>query len=143
MLAITGAEGMFSHIQSALVKAGSSNRTKVDWSTRDKLRDWKWLAGDIATLPTSIAKVMRHPPSIWQATDAAKSGMGCVLLDFTKQSEPIVWRQPFPVDIQSRWVSDVNPRGDISNSDAELCRVIGGHDVFAQNYDVRHRNITT
>ena len=56
MLAIPGAEGMFSPIQSALVKAVSSNSIKVDWSTRDKLRDWKWLAGDIATLPTSIAK---------------------------------------------------------------------------------------
>ena len=41
--AIPGAEGMFSHIQAALVNAGSSNRIKVDRSTRDKLRDWKWL----------------------------------------------------------------------------------------------------
>ena len=40
MLAIPGAEGMFSLIQAALVKAGSSNRIKVDRSTRDKLRDW-------------------------------------------------------------------------------------------------------
>ena len=100
MLAITGAEGMFSHIQAALVKAGSFNHIKVDQSTRDKVRDWKWLTGDIATRPTSIAEVVRHPPSIWQATDAAKSGMGCVLLDLTKQSEPIVWRQLFPVEIQ-------------------------------------------
>ena len=66
-----------------------------------------------------------------------------VILDLTKQAEPIVWRQPFPVDIQSRWVSNVNPRGDIKNSDAELCGVIGGHNVRAQNFDVRHRNIIT
>ena len=37
ILAIPGAEGMFSHIQAALVKAGSSDRIKVDRSTRDKL----------------------------------------------------------------------------------------------------------
>ena len=61
MLAIPGDEGLFSHIQAALVKAGSSNRIKVDRSTRDKLRDCKWLAGDIATRPTSIAEVVRHP----------------------------------------------------------------------------------
>ena len=79
MLVIPGAEGMFSHIQAALVKAGSSNRIKVDRSTRDELRDWKWLAGDIATRPTSIAEVVRHPPSIWQETNAAKAGMGCVI----------------------------------------------------------------
>ena len=102
MLATPGSEGMLSHIQAALVKAGSSNRIKVDRSTRDKLRDWKWLTGDIATRPTSIAEVVRHPPSIWQATDAAKAGMGGVILDLTKQAEPIVWRLPFPVDIQSR-----------------------------------------
>ena len=81
MLAIPGAEGMFSHIQAELVKAGSSNRIKVDRSTRDKLRDWKWLAEKIATRSTSIAEVVRHPPSIWQATDAAKSGMGGVIFD--------------------------------------------------------------
>ena len=90
----------------------------MDRTTGDELRDWKWLAGDIATRTTSIAEVERHPPSIWQATDAAKAGMGGVILDLTKQAKPIVWRQPFPVDIQSRWVSDVNPQGDITNSDA-------------------------
>ena len=37
MLAIPGAEGMFSHIQAAPVKAGSSNRIKVDRLTRDEL----------------------------------------------------------------------------------------------------------
>ena len=113
MLAISGAEGMFSHIQAALVKAGSPNRIKVYRSTRDELRDWKWLAGDIATQPTSIAEVVRRPPSIWQATDAAKAGMGEVIFDLTKQAEPIVWRQPFPVEIQSHWVSDVNPEGTL------------------------------
>ena len=64
MLAIPGAEGMFSHIQAALVNAGSSNRIKVDRSTRDELRHWKWLAADITTRPTSISEVVRHPPSI-------------------------------------------------------------------------------
>ena len=99
MLAIPSAEGMFIHIQAALVKAGSYNRIKVDRSTRDELCNWKWLTGEIATRPTSIAEVVRHPPSIWKATDAAKSGIGGVIFDLTKQAEPIVWRQPFPVDI--------------------------------------------
>ena len=85
---------------------------------------------------------MHHLPSIWQATDASKAGIGGVIFDLTKQVEPIVWRKSFPVKIQSHWVSDVNPRGDITNSDAKLCGFFGGHDVCAQNYDVRHRNIT-
>ena len=90
MLAIPGAEGMFSHIQAALVKAGSSNRIKVYWSNKDELRDWKWLAGDITTQATSIVEVLFHPLSIWQATNAAKAGMGGVIFDLTKQAEPIV-----------------------------------------------------
>ena len=143
MLAIPSDGGMFSHIQAALVEAGSSNRIKLDRSTRDKLRDWKWLARHIATRPISIAEVVRNPLSIWQATDAAKAGIGGVIFDLTKQAEPIVRRQPFPVNIQSRWVCDVNPREDIKNSDAELCGVIGGHDVCAQNFNVRHRDINT
>ena len=69
--------------------------------------------------------------------------MAGVLFDLTKRAEPIVWRHPFPVEIQSRWVSDINPREEITNSDAELCGLIGGHDVCAQNYDIRHQNITT
>ena len=64
MLAIPGAGGMFSHIQAALVKTGLSNHIKVYRSTRDELRDWKWLERDIETRPTSIAEVVRHPPSI-------------------------------------------------------------------------------
>ena len=84
MLAIPGDEVTFSHIQAALVNAGSSNRIKVDRSTRDKLRDWKWLASDITNRPTSIADVVRHPPSIWKATNAAKAGMGVVIFDLTK-----------------------------------------------------------
>ena len=86
---------------------------------------------------------MRQPLSIWKETDAAKSGMGCVIFDLTKQADTIVWSQPFPVEIQSSWVSYVNPRGDITHSDTELCGLIGGHDVCVQNYDVRHRNIIT
>ena len=101
MLAIPGAEGMFSHIQAALVKAGSSNRIKVDRSTRYELCNCKWMAGDIATRPTSITEVVHHPPSIWKATDAAKAGMGGVIFDLTKQAEPIVWHQPFPANINS------------------------------------------
>ena len=132
MLAISGAEVMFSHIQAALVKAGSSNFIKVDRYTREKLRDWTWLAGDIANRLTSIAEVVRHLLYISQATNNAKAGMGGMIFDLTKRAEPIVWRHPFPVEIQSRWVSDVNPRGDITNSDAELCGVIGGHDVCAK-----------
>ena len=64
MLAIPSAEGMFNHIQAALVNDGYSNRIKLDRSTRDEIRDWKWLAADITTWPTSIAEVVRHPPSI-------------------------------------------------------------------------------
>ena len=61
MLAIPGDEGMFSHIQAALVNAGSSNRIQVDRSTRDELRDLKWLEEDITNPPTSISDVVRHP----------------------------------------------------------------------------------
>ena len=69
MLAIPGAEGMFSHIQAALVKAGSSNCIKVDRSIRDELREWKWLAGGITTRPTSMTRWCINPrPSGKQPT---------------------------------------------------------------------------
>ena len=69
--------------------------------------------------------------------------MGGGGLDLTKQAEPVVWSQRFLADIQYRLVNNVNPRGGITNSDAELCGLLGGHDVCAHNFDVRHSNITT
>ena len=111
MLAIPGAEGMFSHIQAALVKAGLSNRIKVERSTRDKLRNWTWLAGDIPNRPTSIANMVRHLPSLWQATNAAKAGIGGVLFDLTKQAEPIVWRHPSPIKFNLAGLVMSTPEG--------------------------------
>ena len=80
MVAIPGAEGLFSHLQTALV-SNKSGRVRVTKSARDELCDWGWLAADISARPTSIAEVVRKPVSVVQAVDAAKSGMGGVAFD--------------------------------------------------------------
>jgi len=144
MVAIPGAEGLFSHLQAALVSS-KGDRVRVTKSARDELSDWRWLASDISTRPTSIAEVVRKPTSIVQAVDAAKPGMGGVAFDLFRpdDGEPLLWREPFPQEVQDRVVSWGNPHGNVTNSDLEQAAVNAGHDVVAQHVDVRHRTVGT
>ena len=144
LVAIPGAEGLFSHLQAALV-ASKRGRVRVTKSAQDELCDWGWLAADISARPTSIAEVVRKPASVVQAVDAAGPGMGGVAFDLFRpdDSDPILWREPFPPELQARLVSWDNPGGDITNSDLEQAAVNAGHDVVAQHIDVRHRTVAT
>ena len=68
--------------------------------------------------------------------------MGGFIFDtFSLTSHPIVWRTPFPQEVQDRLVSFDNPSRDVTNSDLELAGVIAGHDVTASGLDLRHQNI--
>ena len=58
LVTIPGAEGLFSHLQAALV-ASKRGRVRVTKSARDELCDWGWLAADISARPTYIAEVVR------------------------------------------------------------------------------------
>ena len=51
----------------------------------------------------------------------------------TRITRPIVWRDPFPAEIQRDLVSWDNPRGTVTNSDLELAASVGHTDVLAQH----------
>jgi hypothetical protein len=71
------------------------------------------------------------------AQDAAGPGMGGVhfvpLPDGSIQ--PMLWRSPFPLEVQHRIISNDNPAGTITNSDLELAASVAQHDVLASNLD--------
>ena len=56
-------------------------------------------------------------------------------------NEPILWRHPFPAEIQAALVSHSNPKGAINNSELELAGIIANNDVLANFVDVQE--ITT
>jgi hypothetical protein len=142
-IALPGSEGLFTHMQAALVKAGN-NRVRLTRHVHAELNDWAWILQSLGERPTSIAEVAKKPTSYGGDVDAAKPGMGGVAFNFRRPSErPILWRAPFPADIQARVVSFDNPTGDITNSDLELTGAVAQHDVVAQTWDVRHTTVAT
>ncbi|KAL7524573.1 hypothetical protein ACHAWF_001001, partial [Thalassiosira exigua] len=145
VVALPGGEGLFSHLQAALV-GNKGGRITVTKHVRDELADWKWVADSLVQRPTSIAETVQKPATRVGAVDAAKPGMGGVLFDLNDEGQltrPRLWRDPFPPDIQRRFLSFDNPKGDITNSDCELAGVVAHQDVAAQTTDVRHRTIGT
>ena len=143
-VALPGSAGLFTHMQAALVRAGSGHRVRLTKPVHDELDDWAWIVGTLGNRPTSIAEVVKKHPSYGGDCDAAKAGMGGVCFNLRHpEAAPVLWRAPFPSDIQARVVSFDNPTGDITNSDLELAGVIAQNDVMSQLWDVRHTTIGT
>jgi hypothetical protein len=73
------------------------------------LNDLERLAHNLASRPTRLAEIIPEHPSVIGSCDAAKPGMGGVL--FCPNQPPLVWRAPFPAQVQRRVVSYDNPGG--------------------------------
>lgn len=107
------------------------------------------LASDLASRPTRIAEILPTAPAFVGSCDAAKVGMGGVWIppdiptNRTPDHSPIVWREPFPSNIQESVISDKNPAGTITNSDLELAGVIAHNAIIAREVDVRERTVAT
>jgi hypothetical protein len=144
VLAIPGGRGLFSLLQTGF-KFKDKNRIRITPAIRAQLQDFEHLARDLGSRPTKLSEIAPDTPAALGACDAAGPGMGGVWLAATTQStlSPLLWRAPFPSEIQARLVSDKNPRGDITNSDLELAGTIGHQDILVQNRDCRDRTIST
>ena len=133
-IGIPGSAGLFGALQLGLTESGDG-RVKITKHIRAHLDDFERLAHDLCSRPTRIAEVVPEEPSVIRADDAAIMGMGGVI--FAQEESPLLWRAPFPDDIQARIVSADNPQGDLTNSDLEQAAMLAGADVMAHHYDVR------
>ena len=138
--AIPGSAGLFGAMQLGLKRA-DEHRVRITPYLRDHLEDFERLARSLATRPTRFAEIVPDYPSVIGAVDAAKVGMGGVL--FAEDQAPVLWRAPFPEDIQQRIVSFDNPHGDITNSDLEQAGVLAQADVANTTFDLRERTLAT
>jgi hypothetical protein len=131
---IQGSAGLFGALQLGL-KEADPHRVRITKHIREHLDDFERLAQDLCDRPTKIAELLPEHPTVIQAVDAAKAGMGGVI--FCEGEAPILWRQPFPPEIQRRVVSADNPTGTLTNSDLEQAALLAGADVANRAYDLR------
>ena len=143
-LAIPGLRGFFSLLQEAL-RHVEQRRLRLTSATHDFLDDIRWLVQTLHARPTRFREVVPTTLRTVGACDACQQGMGGVLFLPTKQGtfKAILWRAPFPAQVQNQLVSWSNPAGTISNSDLELAGTIAQHDVLAHEVDVRECTIAT
>jgi hypothetical protein len=125
-MALHSAKYLFSILQHQLITA-NSRRFRIKTLTRQTL--WARLIRNIRDNPIPIRTLVPHAPHYWAATDASLQGMGGFWLPASTapDTQPWLWRFPFPNTWQTRVVSQHNPTGDITNSDLELAAFITGH----------------
>jgi hypothetical protein len=148
-LALPGTRGLLSVLQEALChKSHDGKRLRLHRPVHDFLDDFRWLAKEVGSRPTSIDELVAQPPSMFVATDASGLGVGGVF--FLPGGRPYMWRKAFPHKVASQLVTADNPTGSVSISDLELAGTVAQSDVMCQLVDVLgqtthtvHDNMTT
>jgi hypothetical protein len=79
LLGIPGARGLFSHLQAAF-QHHDGKRICLSTEVHAALKDFRWLARDLARRPTRLAEILPTPKATLGACDAARTGMGGVAI---------------------------------------------------------------
>ena len=138
---LPGSRGLFSVLQDALSR-GDQGRVRLNRHVFDTIADFRLLADSVTQRPTRLRELVPVHPSDSGACDACRLGMGGVWFDLLDPTAPpIVWRAPFPTQVQLSLVTAENPRGTISISDLELVGTIAHKDVLAHARHVQERTI--
>jgi hypothetical protein len=139
VLAIPGGKGLFGILQTGFTHTEKS-RIRIDGPIRDQLDDFECLVLDLGQRPTRLAEIVPDLPLLTGACDASGAGMGGVWFGTINQP-PVLWREPFPTELQQRLVSSENRNGDVTNSDLEMAGALAHVDIAAQKWDVREHTI--
>ena len=121
---LPGSQGLFSVLQATLSK-GNKHRVRLTRHVFDVIADFRFLLDSLAQRPARLRELVPVSPSDTGACDACRMGMGGVWFDaLDLLAPPIVWRSPFPAQIQSALITAKCPRGTLSISDLELAATI-------------------
>jgi len=163
-LALPGARGLFSHLQSALRSRLRTTRLRLTTGFHHALDDFRWLQTNLDSRPTRLYELVPTHPVAHGFHDASAMGAGGVWFpepytsvrlhrarilerDGTwhtvspRTPGPTVWRCAFPPHVTSALASFNNPAGTINNSELELLGHFWHVDVAARTLDVRERTI--
>lgn len=162
-LALPGSRGLFSLLQDTLRHSRRDShphsRVAITANVQLILDDFRELFRDLQLRPTRLYELVPLTPTIHGNHDAAGHGAGgvwfptptarartttvCTSPHGRKRRRtrlhPVLWRMPFPRDIQDRLVSHSNPHGDLTNSDLEEAGAFLHQDCGAQCFDIRER----
>ena len=130
--------GLFTPINNSLAGTPAFIPLRKNGSVRRAFNDFSVLIRDLASRPTSVHELLQGASDAIGYCDAAGEGAGGVWFS-PDLPDPIVWRVPFPLDIQNAIVSDSNPDGTITNSDLELAGVVLHIAVLATVTNLYHR----
>jgi len=131
VLALPGGRGLFSTLQENFCHRETKHRLRLRSAMHDFLNDFRWLARDLISLPTSMLELVPSTPTYVGSCDALGQGMGGIWLPPTTSLPGLLWQTPFPTHIRRNLVSAQNPTGSITNSDLELAGAITHQEVLA------------
>jgi hypothetical protein len=134
-------------MQSAL-QTEKGGRIALHRGVHQALKDFRWIANDIASRPTRIQEIIPLNPSAMGDHDASGDGAGGVWFPTStidsriNESSPLIlWRFEWPQEIKDQLVTEDNPTGTISNSDLELAGGLLHLEAATQCLDVRERTL--
>jgi hypothetical protein len=132
-LAIPGVRGLFSTLQEAFRHPTEGSRLKLNKGVHDFLEDFRWLARELSQRPTRLGELLPGHPIAIGTTDAAGPGMGGIFFTPAPSgTQAFLWREPFPLQVQSKLITWDNPKGSLTNSDLELAGAVAQHYIVAQ-----------
>ena len=141
-MGIPGGAGLFSPLQVAM--AGDPKYITIDPYLKVALEDWRTIIHFLKIHPISVKQLVANIPNIVCYGDSCKQGAGGVLTPGTEPYKYIVWQVEWPLDIQRRLVTDINPKGDISMNDLELAGIVLTFlAVELTSSNIRHKHIGT
>jgi hypothetical protein len=132
VIGLPGSDGQFSLLQAWRSSRPRPNR-RIDEATQAQFQHLIELVEEAE--PSRIEELVPGDPIHLGACDAAKQGMGGVW--FTDKEAPLVWREPFPWNVQADVVSFDNPKGTVTNSDLELAGTIVHQAVLGSQVAVK------
>jgi hypothetical protein len=107
----------------------------------EALRDIRILLREATSRPTHVRELVPGLPSYIGFCDACKRGAGGVWISGSKNIRPVVWRLPWPADIEARLVSFRNPKGDLTINDLEMAGLLLQYLVLELLVDLRHEHV--
>jgi len=134
-LALHSSTYLFSILQTPLTRP--TKRFRLSSILKLALQDWTQLIQHMSQHPVHITSIVPHAPHYVTSVDASGIGMGgwWVPTILTADSQPCIWRYPFPTSIRHALCTLNNPSGTLCNSDFELAAAILGHTTLLHNTD--------
>ena len=147
-IALPGSHNMFGRLQNALFK-GSKTRIDLSKGVHQALDNFRWIAKDLTSRLTHLAKLSPLAPVAKGHRDASGKGTGGVLFPGDELQLQNAYQAGVPLPRRLEWpgfvtrclMTDKNPGGTITNSDLELAGGFIHLDAIAQMFDMCGRTV--